>query len=179
MPQTVLIRLTDARTPLPPSLCELVRDIESNLSVRSIVRLEDQIALTLGQERTIATGLGIFGGLALILACVGLYGVMSYGVARRAGEIGVRIALGATRGLVVRLVLRETLLLSFIGVAIGIPLALATTGLVKSMLFGLTATDPVTIGAMVVAILSVAILAGAIPASRAARIDPAAALRCD
>ena len=179
VPQTVLIRMNDGNTPLPGSLRELVRDIDPNLSVRSIVRVEDQIANTLGQERTIAAALGIFGGLALLLACIGLFGVMSYGVARRAGEIGVRIALGATRGLVVRLVLRETLMLALAGVVIGVPVALATTGLLKSMLFGLTPNDPATIAAMVVTILAIGILAGVIPASRAARIDPVAALRCD
>jgi len=179
IPTSVLMRMHGAATPLPGMLRELVRDVEPNLSIRSIVRLEDQIANTLGQERTIATALGVFGGLALLLACIGLFGVMSYGVTRRAGEIGVRMALGATRGVVVRLVLRETLLMALVGVAIGIPVAAATTGLLKSMLFGLTPNDPATIGAMVVAIVGVAILAGAIPASRAARIDPVVALRCE
>ena len=179
VPTAVLIRMNGGAPPAHGALRELVRDIEPNLAVRTIVRLEDQIATTLGQERMIATALSIFGGLALLLACIGLFGVMSYGVARRAGEIGVRIALGATRALVVRLVLRETIVLAVIGVIIGVPLALATSGLLQSMLFGLTPTDPPTIAAMVAVILAIGAIAGAVPASRAARIDPAVALRCD
>ena len=179
VPNTVLIRMNEGTTPLPGALRELIRDIEPDLGVRSIVRLEDQIAATLGQERTFATALSVFGGLALVLACVGLFGVMSYGVARRSGEIGVRIALGATPGLVVRLVLRETLVLALAGTVIGASVALATTGLLKSLLFGLTPTDPATIVGMVFVFVAIGLLAGAVPASRAARIDPVAALRVD
>jgi predicted permease len=175
----VLLRMTAETSPIPAGLRELVRAVDPNLSVRSIARLDDQIANTLGQERTIAMVLSVFGGLALLLACLGLFGVMSYGVARRTAEIGVRIALGATRALVVRMVLREALMLTLLGIGLGVVAAVATTGLLQSVLFGLAPNDPVTIAAMVVFIATVGLVAGVIPASRAARIDPHLAVRCD
>ena len=115
--------------------------------------------------------------LALILAATGLYGVMAYATSRRATEIGIRMALGADRRQVIRMVLRETLLLVVVGIAIGLPSALAVTRLVAAMLVNVSASDPPTFGAATVLMLVVALVAGFAPAARASRIDPMAALR--
>src|SRR5215510_12781490 len=117
-----------------------------------------------------------FGGLAVLLACVGLYGVISYTVARRTNEIGIRLALGATSAKVLRMVIKESLQLVFAGIAIGVPTTLALTRLISSRLFGVTATDPPTIVAAVLLMIAVATLAALLPAQRAARVDPLVAL---
>jgi ABC-type antimicrobial peptide transport system permease subunit len=120
-----------------------------------------------------------FGSLALLLACVGLYGVVSYAVARRTAEISVRLALGATRGRVLRTILQESLMLVAAGVGIGLPIALVLTRLVGARLFGVTPADPPRIAAAVALMMLVAAVASFFPARRAARIDPMVALRCD
>ena len=118
-----------------------------------------------------------FGALALALSAVGLYGVLSYRVAQRTGEIGVRMALGAQPGGMVRLVLGETARLVGIGIAIGITLVLGAARLIGSMLFGLSPTDAPSLAGAIAILLAVALVAGFVPASRAARIDPMTALR--
>jgi ABC-type antimicrobial peptide transport system permease subunit len=118
-----------------------------------------------------------FSLLALTLACVGLYGVMTYGVVRRTNEIGVRMALGASRGGVLWLVLRESLLLLGVGLALGLPAALAANRLIRAGLFGVSATDPWTLLGSMAAITVVILCAGYLPARRATRIDPMVALR--
>jgi macrolide transport system ATP-binding/permease protein len=117
-----------------------------------------------------------FAVLALLMACVGLYGTMSYTVARQIGEIGIRVALGAQRGAVVWMVLRRVLVMVAVGLAIGVPAALLTSRLVKSLLFETQPNDPGTMALAGVLLLSAAILAGYAPARRASRIDPLAAL---
>jgi predicted permease len=179
LPSSMLIRTSGEMRSLADTIRRQVSSIDPNLSVRDIASVEDRIANTLQGERTVATALTVFGGIALLLACVGLYGVMAYSVARRVGEIGVRVAMGATRGSVVRLVMRDTVVLGLLGVTIGVPIALATTHVLESLLFGLTPTDPATIATMVVVMMVVAALASLLPARRAARIDPMQALRCD
>jgi len=122
---------------------------------------------------------GFFGVLALLLASIGLYGLMAYTVTRRTSEIGIRMALGAQRRNVLWLVLRETLVLVLFGVAIGLPLAFASTRLIASHLFGVTPNDPTTIAMATVLLVIVALLACYLPARRAARVDPMVALRCE
>src|SRR6266511_2810178 len=129
--------------------------------------------------RLIAQISGAFSLFALLLASVGLYGVMTYAVTRRTNEIGVRMTLGARGADVVRMVMKETLLLVAIGMAIGLGSALATTRLISSLLFGLTPNDPATIAAAVLLMIVVAALAGYLPARRASRVDPMTALRCE
>ena len=119
----------------------------------------------------------LFGLVALLLASIGLYGVMAYTVARRTNEIGIRMALGAERGNVLRMVLRETLTLVLIGIAIGVPIVLAAGGLLSTLLFGMTGTDPLTICAAAGLMVAVAAAAGYFPARRASRLDPMVALR--
>jgi predicted permease len=145
--------------------------------------LEEEMHAALVQQRLIAMLSSLFGGLALLLACVGLYGLLSFTLVQRTGEIGIRMALGARRGDVVWLVVSEALLLVAIGIAVGVPAALAAARLASSqisgLLFGLEATDPFTIATAAVALASVAALAAYLPARRASRVDPMAVLRAE
>lgn len=154
-----------------------IQAIDRNLPVYDVRTLTDQVSRSLRRERMFATLSSFFGLLALVLTCVGLYGVIAYAVARRTNEIGVRMALGAERSDVLWMVLRETLLLVLSGAAIGVPAALAATGAIKKMLFGLTATDPATIAVATAVLIAVGVFAGYLPARRAASLDPTAALR--
>jgi predicted permease len=137
----------------------------------------EQLDVTLVRERLLATLSGFFSLLALLLACVGLYGVMSYSVAQRTTEIGVRVALGAKRSDILRLVLRESLWMVFAGVAAGIGASLALTRFVSSLLFGVTPNDPATIALAVALMTTIALLAAWLPARRASHVDPMIALR--
>jgi predicted permease len=141
--------------------------------------LQDRIDQMTVDERMLAWLAAFFGGLAMLLAAIGLYGLMAYSVARRTPEIGVRMALGAERGDVTRLVLREVALLVGAGVLAGIPAAMAASRLIAGMLFGLSGTDPVTLAAATGALLAVALFAGYLTARQAARIDPMVALRVE
>ncbi|HXU08931.1 MAG TPA: FtsX-like permease family protein, partial [Blastocatellia bacterium] len=143
----------------------------------NIETLTDRIGRSLGGERTQATLLGSGGVLALLLAAVGLYGVMSYSVAQRTREIGIRMALGAGRGNVMGLVLRQGITLVAAGVVLGLTGAFITTRLVASLLFGVSAKDPLTFAATSITLLVVALLASYVPARRATKVDPIIALR--
>ena len=145
--------------------------------VTDVVTLNEQIDQTLLQERLISTLSIIFGVLALLLACIGLYGIMSSDVVRRTNEIGIRMALGARGGDVLQLVMRETLLLVGIGIVIGLGVALAVSRFISSLLYGLTPTDPLTMLLASLILISVAIIAGFMPARRASKVDPLVALR--
>jgi ABC-type antimicrobial peptide transport system permease subunit len=129
------------------------------------------------QERLVSTLASIFSFLALLLACLGLYGLMAYTVVRKTNDIGIRMALGAARNDVVWMILRETLLLTVIGICIGLPVAFVSTHLLASMLFGVKPDDPVSILAAMLVMITVALFAGYLPARRASRIDPTIALR--
>ena len=139
--------------------------------------LEQQLDKSLMSERLLASLSTVFGLLATLLAAIGLYGVMAYMVARRTREIGIRMALGANRGSVVWLVMREVLMLSAIGVAIGGAGAYAATRFVETQLFGILPTDALTMALSALGIATVAILSGYLPARRATAIDPMHALR--
>jgi ABC-type antimicrobial peptide transport system permease subunit len=147
------------------------------LPVDEVVTLSEHVGRSLTQQKLVARLASFFGLLALLLACVGLYGVLSYAVARRTNEIGIRMALGAQRGNVLWLVLREALALVFGGVVMGLLAARFVTKLAGTLLFGLGPTDPLTLAGATVLLIAVGILAGYLPARRAARIDPMAALR--
>ena len=155
----------------------VLRETHRDLMISEVTTLAQRVDGTVVRERMLAELSGVFGVLALVLACVGLYGTTSYAVARRTSEIGIRIALGARRGEMLWMVLRESLLLVAVGVAIGLPAALAATRLIQDYLFGLKPGDPGTITIAALALAATAVLAGYLPARQAARVDPMMALR--
>lgn len=138
---------------------------------------DEQVARNFNQERLITRLTELFGALALILACIGLYGITAYGVARRTNEIGIRMALGADRGNVLSLVLRAALAQVGLGLAIGIPTALAGGHLLAHQLYGVGSYDPTIFGAAALVLTACAIFAASVPARRATRVDPMIALR--
>jgi predicted permease len=154
-----------------------VAAIDRALPIQHLKPLEALIDESLLQERLIAKLAGFFGVLAVFLASVGLYGILSYAVVRRTREIGIRMAVGAGRGNVVWMVVKETLVLAVVGALVGVPGALAATKLVEKLLYGLKPNDAATIAGAVVLLLVVALAASLLPARRAARIDPMEALR--
>jgi macrolide transport system ATP-binding/permease protein len=154
-------------------------DIDPNLTVLDIMSLTEQVDRNFNQDRLIARLTQLFGLLALVLACVGLYGVTAYSVARRTSEIGIRMALGADRKSVLELVLRGALLQLGLGLALGIPVALAGSRLLANQLYGIRSHDPVILGMAVVVLAACALLAAFVPARRAATIDPMQALRTE
>jgi predicted permease len=154
-----------------------VREIDPNLPIIDMKTFENQVDESLVTERMIATLSAAFGILATVLAVIGLYGVMAYMVARRAREIGIRMALGAQTGNVVWLVMREVLVLVFAGVVVGLPAAYGLTRLIQAQLYGVAPNDPASMAAATLLLSVVALLAGYIPARRAAGFDPAGVLR--
>ncbi len=174
---TVYLRTTADPNQLMTAVRSKVRDMDSNLPIYAMRTTEVQINNSLSTERMIASLSAVFGFLATLLAVIGLYGVMAYTVAQRTREVGIRIALGAARGNVIWLVMREVLLLVAIGVVAGVVFSLMLTRVVQSQLFGLTPHDPLTLGLATAVLALVACAAGYIPALRASRLDPMAALR--
>jgi predicted permease len=175
--RTVCIRTTRSAPELIETVRHLAARIDPAVPVTDSRTLQDQIDANILEDRLIATLSGFFGLLALLLAGVGLYGVLSYVVTRRTREIGIRVALGAQRSAVLGLILRDAALLVGVGAVIGIPAALAASRLIRSLLYGVGAQDPLAIAGGTLALLAVAALAGLVPALRATKIDPMVALR--
>jgi predicted permease len=173
----LLVQTSDEPGNLAPVVRQQVRALDSNLPVFAIRTLPEHISQSLFLERMQGIFLGVFGSLALVLAAVGLYGVMAYTVARRTRELGIRMALGAQRNDVLRLVVGHGLRLVVAGVLLGVMGALALTRVVQSLLYGVSASDPATIAAAALALVGVALAACLVPARRATRVDPMVALR--
>jgi predicted permease len=171
------IRTAGDPSAMTTAIRQAVHSLDGNLPLFAVKTQNAQIAERVAQSRLFADLSSLFGFLALALVSVGLYGVMSFTVARRTHEIGIRMALGAQAHDVRRMVMRETLVLTAIGMVIGIGAAVATTGLIASQLFGLSANDPLTITMAVLVLMVVAAVAGGLPARRASRVDPMIALR--
>jgi putative ABC transport system permease protein len=165
----------------PASLVAAVRSevnsIDPDLALADIKTMDQLMSESLGQSRYRGTLLGIFATVALLLAAVGIYGVIGYAVSQRRHEIGIRIALGAQKRDILRLVVGHGMVLTIIGVAIGIAASLALTRFLSSLLYGVSSTDPLTFTSVVLLLIGVALLACAIPARRATRVDPMVALR--
>jgi ABC-type antimicrobial peptide transport system permease subunit len=162
-----------------PALRRAVNAVHGNMVMFAEQGMEDIIEGSQGPRRFTRLVLGGFAGLALLLAAVGIYGVMSYAVSRRVHEIGVRQALGADRRRVLAMVLGSAVRLSVVGIAIGGAGALAATRAMKGLLYGVTAADPVTFVVVSLMVLTVTVIASCIPAWRATRVDPIVALRCE
>ena len=174
---TIHIRTTSDPTPLTPQVRQMINQIDDKLPVFEVTTLDEQLSKNLDQERLIAQLVSFFGALALVLACIGLYGVMAHGVARRTNEIGIRMALGARGGNIAWMVLRETLYLVLAGLVIGVPGALIGAKLISAQLFGMKPADPLTLIGASLVLTIVALLAGYLPARRASHVNPLKALR--
>ena len=175
----VAIRTAADSVSVMKEIRSVVAQVDPNLPLMDISTQTEQIERRFLQEKVFAQAYALFGGIALLLAAIGLFGLMSYSVSRRTNEIGIRLALGAQRSHVLRVVLTESLLLAVVGVVIGLATALGAGHLVTTLLFGLAPTDVLTIGVAVGVMLSVSALAGYLPARRASRVDPMVALRYD
>ncbi len=156
---------------------QAVRSVDPDQPISAVSNMDELLSRSVGQRRLSMMLLSFFSGIALVLASIGIYGVMSYSVTQRSRELGVRIALGADRGDVLRLVLRQGMRLALIGIGIGLAAALALTRLIESQLYGVAATDPGTFVAVAAVLAATALLANLIPAIRAMRMDPAVVLR--
>ena len=165
----------------PASLANVVREriarVDRDLAVHDLATMEERLASTVAGDRFVMALLAAFAAVALALALVGVYGVTSYGVARRTTEIGVRMALGASRRSVLGLVLGQSAQAAVVAVAAGLGLALALGRFLRAMLYETSPDDPPTLAVVAVSVLAVALLAAALPARRATAVDPAAALR--
>jgi predicted permease len=153
--------------------------IDPNLTVNAVLTFGEQLALNFNQQRLVATLTSLYGQLALLLAAIGLYGITAHNVARRTGEIGIRMALGADRRRVLTMVLRRALIQTAIGVAIGLPVAVVAGRGLSTQLYGITPRDPLVVGTAIGVLFVVALIAGALPARRAASIDPIRALKTE
>lgn len=176
---TVVVRAVRDPNDVVNDVRSAVASLDSDVPVTRMRTMAQQIDASLVRERAMAVLSGSLGALALVLACVGLYALMAYDVARRSREIGIRMALGATRGSVLAQVLRSSLLLAAAGVVLGMLGALGATRVASTLLFGLTPRDPTTLAAVAAILVSTTLVAAWLPARRAARLDPARTLRAD
>jgi predicted permease len=174
---TVQVRTQGDPAVMASTIRQTINQIDDKLPVFSVTTLEDQFQRAVHQEQLIAQLVSFFGGLALLLASIGLYGLMAQGVTRRTNEIGIRMALGARAGSIAWLVLRETLMLVVVGLMIGVPVALLASRLVSAQLFGMGPVDPITLTGSAVVLMVAALIASYLPARRATRVDPLVALR--
>jgi predicted permease len=175
----LIVRTTGNPEALLGAVKSQVQQIEKNLAFTNEQTVQQTIGQGLWAARMGAALLGLFGALALILASIGIYGVLAYSVAQRTGEIGLRMALGAQPHQVLRLVLKQGMFLAIVGAAVGVLVALPVARLAAGLLYGVSATDPLTYAAITLLLISVALLACYLPARRATRIDPLVALRTE
>jgi macrolide transport system ATP-binding/permease protein len=174
---TLVARVSGDPGRASPRIRDAVRSLDPGLPIFDAKTMSEHLGITLYPARLASTVLGFLGALALALAAIGLYGVVAFAVTQRTREIGVRMAVGASPGDVLRLVIRHGMRLAMIGLVIGLALAIAATRLIGSLLFGLSPTDPITLAAIALLLVLVTGLASWIPARRAARVDPMIALR--
>jgi predicted permease len=174
---TLAVRYTGDFNTVSTAIQQAIHSVDRTLPISHVSTLDEQVAGSITNQRLVAQLSAFFGLLAVFLSCIGIYSLMSYMVSRRTNEIGIRIAIGASRANVRWLVMREIVLLVATGVAVGVPITLAGGRVVANMLFGLRGTDVVSLFAAIAALILVAILAGYLPARRAAHVNPVIALR--
>jgi ABC-type antimicrobial peptide transport system permease subunit len=174
-----VLQLHGSMDGLEPQVRSVLSDVDPNLTLLKIQPLQEQVDAEFDQQRAVAQMVGLFGILALILAAVGLYGVTAYAVERRTSEIGVRMALGADRSSVTKLVLRGAFLQILIGLAIGIPISIACSHLIAAQLYQVKGWDPLVLAVSIAALGLSALIASIIPARGAASINPVNALRAE
>jgi predicted permease len=170
------VRTAGAPAGVMGGLREVARQIDPNLPLTDVSTQIEQVEQRFAQEKLFAQAYTLFGGLALLLASIGLFGLMSYSVSRRTNEIGIRMALGAQRQHVLKLVMGESMLLVVLGILIGVGIALSASHLISTLLFGLPPRDPVSMASAVLVMVLVSALAGYLPARRASKVDPMVAL---
>ena len=175
----VVVRSQLAEDQIAGVLRDQVSALDGSLPVSNVRTLQEVVVQTLSQERLLTLLLMLFGGIALFLAAIGIYGVMSYSVAQRSQELGIRLAMGAERKTILALVLKQGLWLTALGVGVGVVAALGLSRFVQSLLFGISPQDPVTFVGVILVLIGVAVLAVLVPALRATRVDPMRVLRPD
>jgi putative ABC transport system permease protein len=174
---TLIVRTAGDPAAMVSAVRNEMRAVNKDVPLFAVQTMSERIGDQLSADRMIAVLLSVFGGGALLLATIGIYGVVGYAVAQRTHEIGIRIALGADQRDILRLIVGQGMVLIVIGAGIGLALALAATRLLKSLLFGVSATDPLTFVSVVVVLVGAALLACYLPARRAMKVDPLVALR--
>jgi putative ABC transport system permease protein len=177
VPMSLAVRTNAAPQSVVPAITNAVREMDAEVPLLNIRTMDDSVSASLSPARFTMLLLGAFAGLALLLAVMGIYSVMSYSVSRRTNEIGIRVVLGASRGDVLLLIVRQAMLLALIGSAIGIAGALALSRLMASQLYGVRPTDPATFVTVATLLIIVSLVASYLPARRAMRVEPMAALR--
>ena len=176
---SIVVRTNGDPASLAPGLRNIVRDLDREVPVYSVQSMSERVASSLGRERFFATLIAVFAAVALLLSAVGLYGVIAYAVTQRTHELGVRVALGASATRISRMVIGEGVALTAAGLTVGIAGAVSVGKLLSTFLFGVNATDSLTLAGVVGALVVVAVLASWLPARRAARVDPLVAMRGD
>jgi putative ABC transport system permease protein len=173
----VVLRTSRPIDELSPQILQTVRSLDSALPVVRLRTMDEVFGESVSRPRFLTMLLGIFGGLALVLAAVGTYGVLSYLVSQRSQEIGIRMALGADRTAMLVLVLRQGLILAGVGLVLGVAGAMAAGRLMRTLLFNVSPLDPMTLGVVTIVMTVVALFACLVPALRATRVDPLTTLR--
>jgi predicted permease len=165
--------------PVISAIRQSIAQVNPSVLVSSVSTLSEQVDRSIATQRLIAQLSAFFGALAVFLACIGIYGLLSYSVLRRTSEIGIRLALGAQTGTLLWMILRESLVLLTLGLAIGLPVSLASTRVLRHLLYQLSPSDPATLTISAIIVAAMTLLAAWLPARRATRVDPMTALRCD
>ena len=176
---TVTVRTAADPNRVVTSIASLVRQLDPELVVANVKTMDEVVSDSVAQRRLTMLLLTVFAGTALLLAAVGIYGVIAYSVTERTQEIGIRMALGAQRGAVLRMVIKQALLLAVTGIAVGGGGALLLTRLMEGLLFEVKPADPLTFGVVSAILTAVALLASYIPGRRATQVDPVVALRAE